>query len=335
MPLTSGSSNDVIGENIARLMSEGKSQDQAVAIALSQSGRSNKSARFRRAFDSFIKKGGAGSGNFGHSGRMGEIGGSGGGGGAHESNPSFSERQSNAKAQAAYFRSSAGQAAQTAMNYFDGAPRGRGALGGHSGYTPERRLVAHMNLDHRHFVEGTGSKPRVDSHAENLKGHQAAHDSGPAGHTHPGDKVNAQYPHSTYQETDAQSLARALRIINGKTGIADVLKDFSVGDGLQDYNLGPGQKKPKTRKKGRTAKTVFEQFPRDYVVRDKTGIADALKYTADQVRDKGKFIPGSADVRHRNGSFRRGVLPGMHYHGNQSLSHQGGDTSHGHKPGAV
>lgn len=42
MPLKKGSSDDTISENIKRLMDEGYEQKQAIAIAYSQAGRSNK-----------------------------------------------------------------------------------------------------------------------------------------------------------------------------------------------------------------------------------------------------------------------------------------------------
>jgi len=43
MPLKSGSSNKVVSENIRREFNSGRSQKQAVAIALNKAGRSNKS----------------------------------------------------------------------------------------------------------------------------------------------------------------------------------------------------------------------------------------------------------------------------------------------------
>jgi hypothetical protein len=92
--------------------------------------------------------------------------------------------------------------------------------------------------------------------------------------------------------------------------------------GLQDYNLGPGQRKRGRRRKG-------EMVP----ARSKTGIAEVVKYSADQFRARGKYTMGSADARMRSGSYRRGILSGMHYHGNHQHAHPGGDMSHGHKPG--
>lgn len=42
MPLKEGSSRKVISSNIAELMQSGRKRDQAVAIALSKAGKSNK-----------------------------------------------------------------------------------------------------------------------------------------------------------------------------------------------------------------------------------------------------------------------------------------------------
>jgi len=42
MPLKKGSSNKVVGDNIKTEMNSGKPQKQAVAIALSEAGKSNK-----------------------------------------------------------------------------------------------------------------------------------------------------------------------------------------------------------------------------------------------------------------------------------------------------
>ena len=42
MPLLSGKSNDIVSENVKTLRNEGKSEAQAVAIALSKAGRSNR-----------------------------------------------------------------------------------------------------------------------------------------------------------------------------------------------------------------------------------------------------------------------------------------------------
>lgn len=48
MPLLKGKSNKVIQENIHRLMAEGYSREQAVAIAMSKAGKSKKSKMYSR-----------------------------------------------------------------------------------------------------------------------------------------------------------------------------------------------------------------------------------------------------------------------------------------------
>ena len=45
MPLKKGKSDDIVSENIRRLRKEGRSADQAAAIAYSKAGRSKKSKR--------------------------------------------------------------------------------------------------------------------------------------------------------------------------------------------------------------------------------------------------------------------------------------------------
>lgn len=42
MPLIKGSSNDIVSSNVRELRNSGYAEDQAVAIALSKAGRSNK-----------------------------------------------------------------------------------------------------------------------------------------------------------------------------------------------------------------------------------------------------------------------------------------------------
>lgn len=42
MPLKKGSSNKTVGENVKELIESGRSQPQAVAIALKKAGKSNK-----------------------------------------------------------------------------------------------------------------------------------------------------------------------------------------------------------------------------------------------------------------------------------------------------
>jgi hypothetical protein len=42
MPLLKGSSNDIVSANVKELMASGRDQKQAVAIALSKAGKSNK-----------------------------------------------------------------------------------------------------------------------------------------------------------------------------------------------------------------------------------------------------------------------------------------------------
>lgn len=45
MPLLQGKSNSVVSENIRTLVKEGRKQNQAVAIAMSEAGRSKKKKR--------------------------------------------------------------------------------------------------------------------------------------------------------------------------------------------------------------------------------------------------------------------------------------------------
>ena len=48
MPLLVGSSNDVVSENIRTLKKEGKSHDQALAIALSMAGKDKTASRTKK-----------------------------------------------------------------------------------------------------------------------------------------------------------------------------------------------------------------------------------------------------------------------------------------------
>jgi hypothetical protein len=57
MPLKSGSSNAVVSENIATEMHAGKPQDQAIAIAMSKAGRSNKHHEMKRKGREMVAKG--------------------------------------------------------------------------------------------------------------------------------------------------------------------------------------------------------------------------------------------------------------------------------------
>jgi hypothetical protein len=61
MPLKSGSSKEVISENIKREMNAGKPQKQAIAIAMRKAGKSYKDGKSgmtddQKALDAFIKK---------------------------------------------------------------------------------------------------------------------------------------------------------------------------------------------------------------------------------------------------------------------------------------
>lgn len=48
MPLRSGKTDTIVGQNIKTLMSEGRPQEQAIAMALSKAGKSNKKKKKER-----------------------------------------------------------------------------------------------------------------------------------------------------------------------------------------------------------------------------------------------------------------------------------------------